>query len=160
MIPRPMEERVAVICEWLFHFEEPATGKKWTLGPFRNKVVTGGLENLAALLIGEVNSATAAMHTVMGTNSNAANVNDDLADIGETTRMVIASKTRSGAMAILKSYWGLSEGNGDYNCAGIVFRSTDTPNSGFLFNRIVQVVSKSETTTLMTETRVTFQEVT
>jgi hypothetical protein len=152
-------EKISIIAEWFFHYEEPATGRKWTLGPFKNKVVQGGLENMAALLIGEVPSPTAAMHCVIGSNDAAANINDTIADMTEVARMPIASKTRTGAMAVLRSYWGINEGIGDHQCAGIVARSTDQAESGVLLHRIVQPFSKAANMTLTIEVRVTYQGV-
>jgi len=151
--------QIGVAAEWLFHYKDTTTGRRWTLGPFRNKVVQSGLENLAALLIGEVPSETAAMHCVIGSNSTAAQSDDDVSDMGETYRKAITSKSRQGAMARLRTFFQTTEANGDHQCVGIVARSTDQAGSGILLNRLVQPFSKAGNTVLTIEVRMTFQEV-
>jgi len=151
--------QIGISAEWLFHYKDITTGQRWTLGPFRNKVVQGGLENLAALLIGEVPSETAAMHCIVGANSTAAQSDDDVSDMGETYRKAITSKSRQGAMARLRTFFQTSEANGDHQCVGIVARSTDQAGSGVLLSRLVQPFSKSENTVLTVEVRMTLQEV-
>jgi len=150
---------ITVNAEWLFYFEDVITKKKWTEGPFSNKVVQNGLENMAALLIGEVPSETAAMHCVIGSNSTAAQSDDDVSDMGENYRKVITSKSRQGAMARLRTFFQTNEANGDHQCVGIVARSTDQAGSGVLLNRLVQPFSKAGNTVLTIEVRMTFQEV-
>lgn len=149
-------EETGVKAEWLFHYEDVDTGKKWTLGPYKNKVVQGGLDNQAALLVGEVPSTTAAMHCVIGSNSAAAATMDTISTMTEVARGDITAKSRSGAMARLRTFFGTSEANGDHNCVGLVARSTDTAGSGVLLNRLVQAFSKTSSMVLTVEVRVTF----
>jgi hypothetical protein len=155
-----LNEIVGIYIDWLLHYEDIVTGRKWTLGPFRNKVVQGGLENMAALLIGEHPSETAAMHVVIGSNATAAQQNDDLTDMTEVARKALSSKTRSGAMARLRAFFTSTEANGDHQCLGIVARSTDVAGTGTLLNRLVQPFSKTAGTVLTIEVRWTFQGVT
>lgn len=152
-------EKIEVCADWLFHYEDIATGYKWTQGPYRNKVVQLGLENLAALLIGEVSSTTAAVHCVIGSSAVAAAIDDDITDMGEVTRKAITSKSRQGAMARLRTFFGTAEANGDHQCVGIVARATDQAGSGALLNRLVQPFSKADNTNLTIEVRWTFQGV-
>lgn len=154
------KEKTGVLAEWLFHYEDVVTGAKWTLGPFRNKVVQGGLDNMASLLIGENPSTTAAMHCVIGSNSAAAATTDTIATMTEVARKAITSKSRTGAMARLRTFFGTSEANGNHQCVGIVARSTDAAGSGTLLNRLVQPFSKTSSTVLTIEVRWTFQGVT
>jgi len=153
------QEGILVAAEWLFHYKDITTGRRWTLGPFRNKVVQGGLENMAALLIGEVPSETAAMHCVIGSNSTAAQSDDNVSDMGEVFRKAITSKSRQGAMARLRTFFQTSEANGDHQCVGIVARSTDQAGSGVLLNRLVQPFSKTDNAVLTIEVRIAFQGV-
>ena len=152
-------ENIGITAEWFFRYKDIDTGRKWTDGPFENKVVQDGLANLAALLIGEYPSTTAAMHCVIGSNSTAAQVNDTLVDMNEVFRKTITSKTRSGAMARLRTFLGTSEGNGDHQCVGLAARATDQAGSGVLLNRLVQPFSKAGNTNLTIEVRWTFQGV-
>lgn len=152
-------EKISIVAEWFFYFENVITGKKWVEGPFCNKVVQGGLENLAALFIGEVPSETAAMHCVIGSSSIPAQLNDTVASIGEVTRKAITSKSRQGAMARLRTFFQSTEANGNHQCVGIVARSTDQAGSGVLLNRLVQPFSKAVNTVLTIEVRWTFQGV-
>ena len=150
------QEQIGVCAEWLFHYEEVATGEKWTLGPYKNTVVQGGLDNMAALLIGENPSTTAAMHCVIGSNATAAATTDTLTAMTEVARGDVTSKTRSGAIARLRAFFGTSEANGNHQCVGLVARSTDTAGSGVLLNRLVQAFSKTASTILTIEVRWTF----
>lgn len=152
-------EKIGIFAEWIFEYEDIHTGHKWTRGPYKNKVVQSGLENLAALLIGEVSSTTAAVHCVIGSSAVAAAIDDDIIDMGETVRKAITSKSRQGAMARLRTFFGTAEANGDHQCVGIVARSTDLADSGVLLNRLVQPFSKSSNTNLTIEVRMTFQGV-
>jgi len=152
-------EKIGMFAEWLFHFDDIITDQRWTLGPFRNKVVQSGLENMDALLIGEVPSETAAMHCVIGSNSTAAQSDDNVSDMGETHRKAITSKSRQGAMARLRTFFQTTEANGDHQCVGIVARSTDQAGSGVLLNRLVQPFSKMDNVVLTIEVRMTFQGV-
>jgi len=151
--------QIGVSAEWIFLYEDTTTGRKWTLGPFRNKVVQSGLENLAALLIGEVPSETASMHCVIGSSSTPAQSNDTVASMGEVFRKAITSKSRQGAMARLRTFLQTNEANGDHQCVGIVARSTDQSGSGTLLNRLVQPFSKSSNAVLTIEVRFVFQGV-
>ena len=153
------KEKTAVTAEWFFHYEDAMTGHKWTIGPIKNKVVQGGLENQAALLTGEVPSTTAAMHCVIGSSAVAATLNDDIADMSEVTRKAITSKSRQGAMARLRTFLQTTEANGNHQCVGIVARSTDAAGGGVLLNRLVQPFSKTSNTVLTIEVRWTFKEV-
>lgn len=152
-------EKIEVCADWLFLYEDLDTGQKRTLGPYRNKVVQLGLENLAALLTGEVSSLTATTHCVIGNSAVAAATNDDIADMGEVARKAITSKSRQGAMARLRTFFSTSEANGDHQCVGIVARATDQAGSGVLLNRLVQPFSKASNTNLTIEVRMTFQGV-
>ena len=152
-------EKINVYAEWLLHYEDVDTGQKWTLGPYKNKVVQLGLENLAALITGEVSSLTAATHCVIGSSAVAAASDDDITDMVEVARMPITSKTRQGAMARLRTFFQSAEGVGDHQCVGIVARATDAAGSGTLLNRLVQPFSKAANTNLTIEVRWTFQGV-
>jgi len=153
------QESILVTAEWLFYYEDAITGQKWTLGPLKNKVVQGGLENLAALLIGEVPSETAAMYCVIGSNSTPAQINDTVVNMGEVFRKAITSKSRQGAMARLRTFFQTNEANGNHQCVGIVARSTDQAGGGVLLNRLVQPFSKTSNTVLTIEVRFVFQGV-
>lgn len=152
-------EKIGVMAEWLFHYEDVVTGAKWTLGPYKNKVVQGGLDNSASLLTGENPSTTAAMHCVIGSNSAAAQTADTLATMTEVARGAIISKSRTGAMAKLRTFFAATVANGNHQCVGIVARSTDQAGSGTLLNRLVQPFSKTANTVLTIEVRFTFQGV-
>ena len=56
-------ESVTMTQVWLLYYEDRATGRKWSVGPIKNKLTQGGLDNMAALLIGEQPSSTAAMYS-------------------------------------------------------------------------------------------------
>jgi hypothetical protein len=152
-------EKIGVSVDWLLHYRDIHTGKEWTLGPYKNKVVQGGLDNLAALEIGEVSSLTAATHCVVGSSATAAETADALADMSEVARAVIVSKSRTGAIARLRTFFPSAEGNGDHQCLGIVARGTDVAGSGVLTNRLVEPFSKTSNTDLTIEVRWTFQGV-
>ena len=154
-----VKEKIEVCAEWLFRYEDVHTGQKWTLGPYKNKVVQLGLENLAQLMTGEVSSLTAATHCVIGSSAVAAASDDDITDMAEVTRKAITSKTRQGAMARLRTFFQSAEGNGDHQCVGIVARATDQAGSGVLLNRLVQPFSKAANTNLTIEVRISFQGV-
>ncbi len=146
-------EITGAVVEWLFHFRDVDTGKQWTEGPYNNKVVQGGLENLASLLIGEVTSDTAVTHVVLGDSAVAAAINDDITAMGEVIRKDITSKTRSGAMARFRTFFQTAEANGDFACVGLVARGTNVPGSGVLLNRLVQPFSKASNTVMTVEVR-------
>ena len=153
------KENALVNVEWLLHYRDINTGQEWFLGPYKNKVVQGGLDNLASLLIGESPTETAAMHMVIGSNATAAALGDDLTDMTEVARGVLISKSRTGAMARLRAFFAQDEANGDHQCLGVVARSTDQAGSGVLLNRLVQPFSKTVNTVLTIEVRWTFQGV-
>lgn len=154
-----IKENVAVTAEWLFSYEDINTGHKWTIGPYRNKVVQTGLENLATLMTGEVSSLTAATHCVIGSSDVAAAIDDDVSDMGEVERLPITSKSHQGAIARLRTFFGSGEGNGDHECVGLVARATDQTGSGTLINRLVQPFSKASNQVLTIEVLWTFQGV-
>lgn len=150
---------VGIVVDWLLRFEDMSIERGWVLGPYRNKVVQGGLENLADLIIGGVPSETAAAHIVIGSNSAPAQSDDDLSDIGEVARKALASKSRQGATARLRAFFLADEANGDHQCLGLVARSTDVAGTGTLLSRLVQPFSKDSNTVLTVEVRWTFTEV-
>ncbi|MEN6349342.1 MAG: hypothetical protein ABFD08_08115 [Syntrophomonas sp.] len=152
-------ETSPITAEWTFHFRDVVTGHEWTEGPFKNKITQGGLNNQAALFVGEVPSSTAAMHMVLGSNGTAAQLSDVIADMGETARKALASKTRSGSLARLRAYLTQNEGNGDHECVGLVARATDQAGSGELLNRLVQPISKTSRTVLTIEIKWTYEGV-
>jgi len=150
---------ISVSADWLFCYENIETGEKWTQGPFKNKVVQGGLENLAALLIGEVPSGSAALHCVIGSSDVPAQLDDDITDMGEVARKIITSKSRQLVVARFRTFLQTHEANGDHQCVGLAARSTDQAGSGVLLNRLVQPFSKADNTVLTIEVRFTFQGV-
>lgn len=145
-------EQTASCVEWLFEWEDIVTGRKWTERHI-NKVVQGGLDNLAALLIGEVNSATAVTHVVWGSNDTAALITDTLTNITEVGRKAATTKTRTNGLARLRFFLGSTEGNGDHECFGLIARGTDTAGTGTLLNRLVRPFSKTSAAVLTIEVR-------
>lgn len=151
-----MSELATITADWSFHYRDINTGREWTQGPYKNKVVQSGLNNLASLLIGENSSETAAMHIILGCSEVSAQSTDEVADMGEVVRKVISAKTRTGSLARLRTFFQPNEANGDYHCVGVAARSTDVAGSGELLNRLVFPFSKTSNMVLSVEVKWNF----
>ncbi len=152
-------EKAEIMAEWVIYFTDIHTGKISKFIKKNNKVVDGGLANMAALLIGEVPSGTAAMHCVIGASNTSAEDLDTITNMEETIRKSITTKTRTGGVARLRTVFFSHEANGDHQCLGIVARATDQAGSGELLNRLVQPFSKDDDHDMTIECRFIFQRV-
>jgi hypothetical protein len=152
-------ENMQMKVEWKFNYEDIETGEKWVDGPYKNKIVQGGLNNIAQLLIGEVSSSTAASHIVWGSNTAAATITDTIATMTEVGRQATTTKSRSNETAYLRTFLGSSTGNGNHKEIGLVARGTTASGSGVLLTRLVQSFSKTATQVLTIEVRWVSSEV-
>lgn len=145
-----MQDGIKVKGEWLFWLD----GKLVYQG--ENLVTQSGLNYQAGLFVGEV-PADVPIHLAMGTGTNKALLTDTKLQT-EGFRKAISSKTRQDNQVRVRTFLLAVEGNGEWTEFGLFFSGTDMPDSGQLFNRIVNPagIRKFQNQTLTVEVRVSF----
>ena len=145
-----MQDGIKVKGEWLFWLEDKLIYKG------ENLVTQTGLNYQAGLFVGEV-PADVPIHLAMGTGANKALITDTKLQ-AEGFRKAISSKTRQDNQVRVRTFLLAIEANGEWTEFGLFFSGTDMPDSGQLFNRIVNPVGirKFQNQTLTVEVRVSF----
>ncbi len=145
-----MQDGIKVKGEWLFWLD----GKLVYQG--ENLVTQSGLNYQAGLFVGEV-PADVPIHLAMGTGTNKALLTDTKLQT-EGFRKAISSKTQQDNQVRVRTFLLAIEANGEWTEFGLFFSGTDMPDSGQLFDRIVQPagIRKFQNQTLTVEVRVLF----
>lgn len=145
-----LNDGIKIKGEWLFWLEDKLIYKG------ENLVTQTGLNYQAGLFVGEV-PADVPIHLAMGTGTNKA-LNTDTKLQMEGFRKAISSKTRQDNQARVRTFLLAVEANGEWTEFGLFFSGTDMPDSGQLFNRIVNPagIRKFQNQTLTVEVRVSF----
>lgn len=143
-----MNEGIKVRGDWLFIYSDGTVIER------KNLITQGGLNLLAALLIGEQQNSIP-FHLAIGTGTNPAAAGDSKLQ-AEAFRKAVSAKTRQGNMVMLRTFLLNNEANGNWQEFGIFASGTDLTDSGTLFNRLVTPISKTSNTVLTIECRITF----
>ena len=145
-----MQDGIKVKGEWLFWLD----GKLVYQG--ENLVTQSGLNYQAGLFVGEV-PADVPIHLAMGTGTNKALLTDTKLQT-EGFRKAISSKARQDNQVRVRTFLLAIEANSEWTEFGLFFSGTDMPDSGQLFDRIVNPagIRKFQNQTLTVEVRVSF----
>jgi hypothetical protein len=144
------EEAIRISGEWLFYLDKKLILKD------KNLLVTSGLNYLASLLVNE-KSNDMSVYLAYGTGVTPA-ADGDTTLGSESGRKIVSTKTRSGATALIRSFFLASEANGTWSEFGLFLAGTEGLNSGTLLNRILPIggILKSASTVLTIEVRIVF----
>ena len=146
----PIIDKISVTGEWLFYLDGVLVKRE------KNLIVGVGLNYLASLLVNE-NTNDMAVYLAYGTGTTAA-ANGDIKLEIESGRKIVSTKSRSGAMAKLRTFFITTEANGTWTEFGIFLAGTTVADSGTLLNRILPTggIAKTASTVLTIEVRITF----
>jgi hypothetical protein len=122
-----------------------------------NVTTTVGRTVLARRLSGNTTYTGIVNYTALGSNNTPPVVGD--ATLGtEVYRKVLSSGTYANNIAYLETFYTASETSGTYEEYGMFIDGTGVANSGQLFNRFTQSITKSVTETLNVQSIVTFAD--
>lgn len=123
----------------------------------KNITTTAGRNVLARRLSGNTTYTGIVNYTALGTSNTAPAVSDT--QLGtETYRKALSSGTYASNIAYLETFFTASEVSGTFQEYGNFIDGSGTANSGQLFNRFIQTVTKSITETLNVQSTVTFAD--
>jgi len=122
-----------------------------------NITCTVGRAVLAQRLGGDTTFTGTVTHTALGTDNTAAVVGDTLLGT-ETFRKALSSGTDSSNVAFLETFFSAAEVNGTFEEYGMFIDGTGSVDTGQLFNRFVQTVTKSNTESLNVQSTITFND--
>lgn len=122
-----------------------------------NITTTVGRAVIARRLSGNTTYTGIVNYTALGTSNTAAVIGDT--QLGtETYRKALSSGTYANNIAYLETFFTASEVSGTFQEYGMFIDGTGSANSGQLFNRFLQTVTKSVTETLNVQSTVTFSD--
>jgi hypothetical protein len=122
-----------------------------------NVTVTVGRSVLAQRLGGDTTYTGTVNYCALGADNTVAAVGD--ATLGtETYRKALTSGTDASNLAYLETFFTASEVTGTFEEFGFFIDGTGSADTGQLFNRFVQSVTKSGTETLNVQSIVTFND--
>lgn len=140
--------------------ETPAVGYDWTFtfGDGRvirrkNYIPDIGLQTLAALVNGEYTNP--AIYLALGTGTTA-NATGTTLLATEGFRTAISSKSRQLAVWRMRFFMRESEAVGTWEEFAVFIAGTTVADSGQMLNRLVETVSKTSSTNLTVEVKLTF----
>lgn len=142
-----------------YHFYLGKLHKKFKVAEvvIENVTTTVGRSVLAQRLGGDTTYTGTVNYTALGSDNTAAAVGD--ATLGtEVYRKALTSGTDSSNVAYLETFFTASETSGTYEEYGMFIDGTGSADSGQLFNRFVQSVTKSATETLNVQSIITFND--
>ena len=122
----------------------------------KNLIVGVGLNYLASLLVNE-NTKRYGVYLGLRYGQHSGCKRGYKAEI-ESGRKIVSTKSRSGAMAKLRTFFITTEANGTWTEFGIFLAGTTVADSGTLLNRILPTggIAKTASTVLTIEVRITF----
>ena len=122
-----------------------------------NITTTEGRTALADVLAGVGTYTGEINYTALGTNNAAPAVTD--VQLGtETYRKAVSSGTKLGTTAYIETFFTAAEVNGTFEEYGNFIDGTGSANSGQIFNRFTQTVTKSATETLNVQSQITIND--
>ena len=145
-----LDDSIKVTGEWLFYLDGVMVKRE------KNLIVGAGLNYLASLLVNE-NTNDMSIYLAYGTGNTPAAAGDTKLQT-EGGRKIVSTKTRSGAVAKLRTFFITTEANGTWTEFGIFLAGTTVADSGTLLNRILPTggIAKTASTVLTIEVRITF----
>ncbi|MCE5270812.1 hypothetical protein LLH00_05960 [bacterium] len=139
-------EAIEIVGELEVTLTHAETGEK-IVRRYRNRVVNGGLELIAARLAGEGNDC-AVGYAAVGTDATPPAAGDTTLG-AELARKPLTTLSRDGSRVNYSAYFSPSEANGDLKeFAVFADGATGTPGSGTMFNRALINVSKTAAYTM------------
>ena len=122
-----------------------------------NVTTTVGRSVLAQRLGGDTTYTGTVNYTALGTDNTAAVVAD--ATLGtETYRKALTSGTDAANVSYLETLFTAAEVNGTFEEYGMFIDGNGSADTGQLFNRFVQSVTKSAIETLNVQSIITFND--
>lgn len=122
-----------------------------------NVTTTVGRSVLAQRLSGTTTYTGVVNYGALGTNSTAPAVGNT--QLGtETYRKALSSGTYLNNIAYIENFYTATEVSGTFEEYGFFIDGTGTANSGQLFNRFTQTVTKTVTESLNVQSTVTFND--
>lgn len=122
-----------------------------------NITTTVGRNVFARRLSGNNTYTGNVSHTALGTNNTAPVVGDTQLNT-ETYRKALSSGAYANNIAYIETFYTASEVSGTFQEYGNFIDGSGSANSGQLFNRFLQTVTKSVTETLNVQSTVTFAD--
>lgn len=122
-----------------------------------NVTVTVGRSVLAQRLSGTTTYTGVVNYGALGTNNTAPVVGNTTLGT-ETYRKALSSGTFSSNIAYLENFYTASEVSGTFEEYGFFIDGTGSANTGQLFNRFTQTVTKSVTETLNVQSQITIND--
>lgn len=119
-----------------------------------NLTTNVGLNNIARRLAGDTTYTGIINYTALGDDNTAPALgNTSLGN--EVYRKAVSSQSFSGQTANIETFFTATETSGTYEEYGNFIDGTGTADSGLLFNRFTQSVTKSATETLNVRSEIT-----
>lgn len=123
-----------------------------------NKIVNNGLNVFASRLSGSSTFSAQINYTALGTNSTAVSATDS--QLGtEVYRKALSSGTFLNNIAFVETFFNPTEVTGTFEEYGNFIDGNAGADTGVLFNRFTQTVSKSNTESLNILSQITFNDV-
>ena len=122
-----------------------------------NITTTAGRSVLAQRLAGTNTYTANITHTALGSSATAAAIGNT--QLGtEVYRKALSSGTSSSNVAYIETFYTAAETSGTYEEYGNFIDGTGAANSGQLFNRFTQTITKSVTETLNVQSQITIND--
>lgn len=123
-----------------------------------NITTTIGRNVLARRLSGNTTYTGIVNYTALGTNNTAPAITDT--QLGtETYRKALSSGTYSNNIAYLETFYTAAEVSGTFEEYGMFIDGNAAANSGQIFNRFIQTITKSVVETMNVQSTVTFSDI-
>ena len=120
-----------------------------------NLVTTDGFNVITRLLSGDLTYSGVINYTALGSDNTAPALGDSTLGT-EVYRKAVSSSSFSGATANIETFYTATETSGTYEEYGNFIDGTGSADTGQLFNRFTQSVTKSNTETLNVRSEITF----
>jgi len=122
-----------------------------------NITTTVGRAAIASRLAGASTYTGMVNYTALGSSSTAAAVGDTTLGT-EVYRKALSSGTAISNVAYLETFFNATETSGTYQEYGMFIDGTSTANSGQMFNRFTQAITKSASETLNVRSVITLND--
>lgn len=143
--------------EYNYYLEELHKKFKTQQFALENVTCTVGRSVLAQRLSGTTTYSGTVNYGALGTDNTSAAVGDTTLGT-ETYRKALSSGTYSNNIAYLENFYTAAEVNGTFEEYGFFIDGTGTTDSGQLFNRFTQSVTKSNTESLNVQSVITLND--
>jgi hypothetical protein len=136
---------------WRVRFRDPATGRTWAGGSYRNAACLNGKSYLAAWLnLENPPLSGSTIYGAVGTSATPPSSGDSVLG-SELARVFLATSSRLGNVVTMDFFFGSGQGNGNLTEAGLFLGATSGAGSGNLLSHVAISETKTSAVTMTLE---------